>query len=156
MAGHRERKEFAKNREKSYTKRSMNSNNHQKVLFVCMGNAIRSQIAEAFAKQLGGHKVEAYSAGVIPPKVIDPKTVEVMKELEIDLSQAKPKGFFDLIQQEFEYVVALAPNLLCPFYPKKEKLYWRIKDPRGKPIKDFRQARDEIRSLVKEFIEKIQ
>jgi arsenate reductase len=109
-------------------------------------------MAEGFAKASG--KIEAFSAGSKPSGEIDLNAVAVMKEERIDISNQKSKGFSDLPYQEFDYVITMGCKDVCPFHPSKEKIDWEIEDPKGKPIEEFRKARDKIEEKVKEFIAK--
>lgn len=132
----------------------MNTQARPKVLFVCLGNACRSQMAEAFTKKIAPDKFDVYSAGEQPARFVDPSTILVMKEKNIDISQAKTKGFSELPELAFDYVIVMDRRVLCPFYPTKEKLYWKIDDPRGMSVDVFRKARNKIESEVKQFIKK--
>jgi len=132
----------------------MDTKPRAKVLFVCIGNACRSQMAEAFAKNLASDKFDVYSAGEQPDRAIDLNTILVMKEKDIDISQAKTKGFSELQEQAFDYVIVMDRRVLCPFYPSKEKLYWKIDDPKGRSVDTFRKVRNKIESEVKQFIKK--
>jgi len=109
-------------------------------------------MAEGFAKALGKGKIEAFSAGSKPSGTIDPGSVEVMKEIGIDISPQKSKGFFDLPYKGFDYVVTMGCKDICPFFPSKEKLTWEIEDPKGNPLDFFRKTRDQIENKVKELI----
>jgi len=124
----------------------------KRVLFLCVGNACRSQMAEGFARKSGGDKFEVYSAGSHPAGFVAPNAVAVMKEIGIDISGQRSKGFADIPNREFDYVVSLGCKDVCPIYPTKEKIDWEIEDPIGQPLEVFRRVRDEIRSRVEEFI----
>jgi arsenate reductase len=126
----------------------------KKVLFVCVENSCRSQIAEGFARELGRGTLEPYSAGSAPAKEVYPKAVDVMREEGIDISESRPKGFSDLPEHEFDYVITMGCAETCPFIPAKKHLEWDISDPKGKDMEYFREVRDlikmEVESLIKE------
>ena len=92
------------------------------VLFVCVANAARSQMAQGFARKLASDKLEAYSAGSQPVGFVAGKAIAVMKEIGIDISDQHSKGFNDLSIKKFDYVVTMGCGDVCPFYPAKEKL----------------------------------
>ncbi|OGC05153.1 hypothetical protein A2276_04335 [candidate division WOR-1 bacterium RIFOXYA12_FULL_43_27] len=120
-----------------------------RILFVCVENSCRSQIAEGFAKKYGGDKVEVYSAGSKPSGLVNPDAVEVMKEAGIDISGQASKGFEQLPYNKFDLIVTMGCQDVCPFFPAKEKIDWQIEDPKGKGIEVFRKVRDEIGEKVK-------
>ncbi|MGZ3539245.1 MAG: arsenate reductase ArsC [Thermodesulfobacteriota bacterium] len=126
----------------------------RKILFVCVENARRSQMAEGFAEALGQGEVEVYSAGSRPSFQVDPLAVEVMKEKGIDLSARRPKGLNDLPPIEMDYLVTMGCEETCPAIPTKKIVEWEIPDPEGKSIDVFRNVRDmieeKVRTLLKE------
>jgi len=117
-----------------------------KVLFVCIENSCRSQMAEGWARQIFGDKIEAYSAGSKPSGVINPDAIKVMGEIGIDISGQRSKGFNDLPVKEFDYVITMGCEETCPFIPAKHMLAWQIEDPKGKGLDVFRRVRDEIKN----------
>lgn len=127
----------------------------KKVLFVCVENSCRSQMAEGLARHFGQGKIEPFSAGSKPSGVVNPAAVTVMKEIGIDISSHVSKGFESLPVKEFDYVVTLGCKDICPFFPAQEHLEWQIEDPKGKGIEDFRAVREAIlsgvQSLLKQF-----
>ena len=127
----------------------------RRILFVCIENSCRSQIAEAWAKNLGKDIVEAYSAGSKPSGVVNPMSVVVMGEVGIDISKNGSKGFDDLPVKSFDYAVTLGCGDKCPFVSAKDHVEWGIEDPKGKGLEGFRKTRDEIKEKVKELIAKI-
>jgi arsenate reductase len=127
----------------------------KRVLFVCVENSCRSQMAEGFARKLAPDKIEAFSAGSKPSGIVNPNAIQVMKEMGIDISSQKSKGFFDLPYKEFDYVITMGCGDVCPFYPAKEKLDWEIEDPKGRDLPFFRQTRDQIKKEVASLIENI-
>ncbi len=127
-----------------------------KVLFVCIENACRSQMAEGFAKFYGRDKIEVFSAGSNPSGKVDQTAIEVMREKGIDISDQKSKGFNDLPYKIFDFVITMGCGDVCPFAPAKERIEWEIEDPKGKPIEKLRQTRDVIKNKVKELLEIIE
>jgi arsenate reductase len=127
----------------------------KKVLFVCVENARRSQMAEGFAEILGRRKLEVYSAGSHPSSQIDPLVIEVMKEKGIDLSTKRPKGLNDLPPIEMDYLITMGCEETCPAIPSKKIVEWEIPDPKGKSIDVFRKVRDIIEDMVKTLLEEI-
>ena len=126
-----------------------------KVLFVCVENAGRSQMAEAFAKHYDKGKVEATSAGTMPSSEVNPVVVQVMKEKGIDISKNKPKLINNQMVQEADIVIVMGcdPQGFCPA-PLLEKVAdWKLEDPKGKAIEKVREIRDEIERRVKKLID---
>ena len=122
-----------------------------KVLFVCVENSCRSQMAEGLANNFYKRVISAYSAGSRPSGKVNPDAVEVMKEIGIDILKQSSKGFGDLPVKDFDYVITLGCKDICPFFPAKAFREWDIPDPKGKDIKIFIKTRD----LIKEEIEKL-
>jgi arsenate reductase len=120
------------------------------ILFVCTENACRSQMAEGWARKLLPDW-RAYSAGSRPRGSVDDHTVEVMREVGIDISQQRSKGFADLPAREFDYVVTMGCKGGCPFVPAQKTLAWDIPDPAGKDLDFYRRVRDAIRDLVQDL-----
>jgi arsenate reductase len=120
------------------------------VYFVCVGNAGRSQMAEAFAKQAG---LDARSAGSRPEKELHPEVVEAMRELDIDLSDRVPKGITEEDVEWADVVVTMGCGDACPVLPGKRYVDWELRDPIGLPIEDVRVIRDDIRRRVDSLLE---
>jgi len=129
----------------------------KKVLFVCVENAGRSQMAEAFAKYYGKGKIEALSAGTMPSKEVNPLVVEVMREKGIDISGNKPKLVNTQIIQEADAVIVMGCGAqgFCPAPLLKKVVDWELEDPKDKPIEKVREIRDEIGKRTKKLIDKI-
>ncbi|MDD5120723.1 MAG: arsenate reductase ArsC [Candidatus Omnitrophica bacterium] len=127
----------------------------KRVLFVCVENSCRSQIAEGIAKELGKKVIEAYSAGSKPSGIINPMAIEVMREAGIDISNNASKGFDALAVNKFDYVITLGCQDTCPFFPADKHIEWKIDDPKGKDIHFFRKTRDSISDHVKRLIKDI-
>ncbi len=127
-----------------------------KIVFVCVENARRSQMAQGFAESLGKGKLEIYSAGSRPSSQIDPLVIEVMKEKGIDLSLKRPKGLNDLSSIKMDCLVMMGYEETCPAVPSKKIFEWEIPDPKGKSIEVFRRVRDLIEDKVKTLFEEIE
>jgi len=120
----------------------------KRMLFVCVENANRSQMAEAFARMLGGDEVEAYSAGSRPSGVVNPKAVEAMRELSYDLTAHGSKSLDELPAMEFDFVATMGCGDACPLVRAKRRADWAIPDPKHLPPDEFRAVRDLIREKV--------
>ena len=120
-----------------------------KVLFVCIENSCRSQIAEAFARRLGA---EAASAGSRPSGTVNPMAVEVMRERGIDISAHTSKGLADVPCEGWDYVVTMGCGDACPFVPAKARLDWEIPDPKNLPKDAFRAVCDQIEAKVRDLL----
>ena len=125
----------------------------KRVLFVCVENSNRSQMAEAFARIHGGEKVEAYSAGSLPSGIVNPKAIEAMRELGCDISRRRSKSIVDLPDIEFDFVATMGCGDACPFVRAKRREDWDIPDPKALPPEEFRVVRDLIGSKVKTLLE---
>ena len=119
-----------------------------RILFVCVENSCRSQMAEAFARAIGRERVEAHSAGSRPSGQVDPRAVAFMSEVGIGLVGQLSKGLDDLPAGVWDYLVTMGCGDACPNVPALHRLDWDIPDP--KPLDDdgFRKARDQIARLV--------
>ena len=126
------------------------------VLFVCVGNAGRSQMAEAFFNHLAQGKAQAISAGTSPAQEIDPKVVQLMQEVDIDVSHHKPKLLTSDMLNQADLIVTMGCGVedLCPA-TFAETQDWGLNDPKGKPIDEIRKIRDEIRTKVIKLIEEM-
>jgi arsenate reductase len=125
----------------------------KRVIFVCVENSNRSQMAEAFARMHGAGKVEAHSAGSRPSGRVNPKAVEAMKELGYDLTTHRSKGLQDLAGIEFDAAVTMGCGDECPLIHAKRRVDWQIPDPKEMPPERFREVRDLIEAKVKELLE---
>lgn len=126
--------------------------NKASVLFVCVHNAGRSQMAAGFLQHFAGDWVEVRSAGSAPADSINPAVVLAMKEEGIDLSAQRPKIITDEAVAASDVVITMGCGDVCPFYPGKRYLDWKLDDPAGQGIDAIRPIRDQIKSLVKELI----
>jgi len=129
----------------------------KKVLFVCLENAGRSQMAEAFANHYGKGKLVASSAGVMLADRVNSVVVEVMKEKEIDISMSKPKLLTMKMVEEADQIITMgcSAEKFCPAPLLKRVIDWRLEDPKGKPIVKVRQIRDEIERRVQKLVNEI-
>ena len=122
------------------------------VLFVCVHNAGRSQMAAAFLTHLAGDKVEVRSAGSAPADSINPAVVEALKEVGIDISHEQPKVLTTSAVEQSDVVITMGCGDTCPFFPGKRYLDWVLEDPAGQGVADVRPIREQIRKLVEELI----
>ena len=123
----------------------------KRVLFVCVENANRSQMAEAFARMLGGDGVEAMSAGSRPSGVINPKAIRFMSEVGYDLASHASKSLDD-IDGEFDAVVTMGCGDNCPWVPAKRREDWALPDPKHMDDDAYRGVRDEIAARVRTLL----
>ena len=126
----------------------------KKVLFVCVENAGRSQIAEGFFKKLAPSEYEGISAGTIPVSEINPLAIQAMKEVDIDISDNKSKLVTNEMIEESDSVVNMGcmDKESCPALFAEDVADWDIEDPKGKSIEDARRIRDSIELKVKELV----
>jgi len=128
----------------------------KRVLFVCIHNSCRSQMAEGFARHLGGDLVEAHSAGSAPCGEVDAGAIETMREIGIDTSGHTSKSLDDIPQVEYDFVATMGCGDACPMIRTKHREDWGIVDPKGKQPEDYRVARSAIESRVKQLLTEIQ
>jgi arsenate reductase len=126
--------------------------NKPSVLFVCVHNAGRSQMAAAFLTHLSLGKVEVRSAGSAPADSINPAVVEALKEVGIDISNEIPKVLTTSAVEQSDVVITMGCGDACPFFPGKRYLDWVLPDPAGQGVADVRPIRDQIKKLVEELI----
>ena len=126
--------------------------NKPSVLFVCVHNAGRSQMAAAFLTHLTLGKVEVRSAGSAPADSINPAVVEALKEVGIDISNEIPKVLTTSAVEQSDVVITMGCGDACPFFPGKRYLDWVLPDPAGQGVSDVRPIRDQIKKLVEELI----
>ena len=129
----------------------------KKILFVCVENAGRSQIAEALAKTYGEGKLEATSAGTMPANEVNPVVVQVMREKGIDLSTNKPKLITREMVQDADTIIVMGCSAegFCPAPLLDKVVDWGIEDPKDKPTENVRAIRDEIERKVKMLLNEI-
>ena len=122
------------------------------ILFVCIENSCRSQMAEAFVNIHGDDKINAYSSGSNPSGIVNPKAIESMKELVYDLSKHDSKSLQEIPQIEYDAVITMGCGDKCPFIAAKKREDWNLPDPKNLPLDEFRKVRDEIAARVKKLI----
>ncbi|KAJ5733919.1 hypothetical protein N7493_002705 [Penicillium malachiteum] len=121
-------------------------------LFVCIHNAGRSQMAAGYLAHLASDKIEVRSAGSAPANSLNPMALEAMREEGIDLSNATPKILTPDTVQASDVVITMGCGDVCPFFPGKRYLDWKLEDPAGQDLGAVRVIRDQIRRLVEELI----
>ena len=126
------------------------------VLFVCVHNAGRSQMAAAFLTHLSNGAIEVRSAGSAPADSINPAVVEAMQEVGIDISNEVPKVLTTEAVIESDVVITMGCGDACPFFPGKRYLDWKLNDPAGQGVASVRPIRDEIKTLVEGLIAELQ
>lgn len=122
------------------------------LLFVCVENSCRSQMAEGFARALGRGRVTVFSAGSRPSGQVDPRAVRFMAERGIDLGVQSSKGLDDLPRLRWDYLVTMGCGDACPNLPASHRIDWDLRDPKHMDDAGFRAVRDHIESLVKALI----
>ena len=125
------------------------------VLFLCIHNSGRSQMAAGFMRHLGAGRVMVYSAGSEPANSINPSAVAVMKEVGIDIASAQPQLWTMEMLEAVDVVVTMGCGDACPFLPGKKYVDWPLNDPAGQGIEAVRPIRDEIQKLVEDLLEQI-
>ena len=134
-----------------------------KIMFMCTGNSCRSQMAEGIARALGKGLIEPYSAGVMPSEV-HPKTVQVMKEIGVDISNQRSKGIDENLLDAMDMIITLCSSAeaMCPMTPPRiKRIHWSIDDPKTatgseeEVLNAFRSARDEIKKKLEMLIDEL-
>jgi len=125
------------------------------VLFVCIHNAGRSQMAAAFLSHLADGAIEVRSAGTQPADQVNPVVIEAMKEKGIDLLGQVPKVLTVEAVEESDVVITMGCGDTCPYFPGKRYVDWKLDDPAGAGIEAIRSIRDQIETLVRTLIEEI-
>ena len=123
------------------------------VLFVCVANSCRSQMAEAIAKSLVKGQWEVWSAGSNPSGHVHPVAMQLMNELGLDLSTHRSKGLDDVPARHWDYVVTMGCADSCPSVSARTSLDWQIPDPVGLPLEESRCIRDQITELVRDLLD---
>jgi arsenate reductase len=122
------------------------------VMFVCVHNAGRSQMAAAYLSNLAGDRIEVRSSGTAPADSVNIAVVEAMAEEGIDISKNAPKVLTDQDVKDSDYVITMGCGDACPFYPGKVYLDWQLEDPAGQGVDFVRPIRNEIKGLVEALI----
>ncbi|MEU5478513.1 arsenate reductase ArsC [Streptomyces mirabilis] len=125
------------------------------VLFVCVHNAGRSQMAAGFLSHLAGDRIEVRSAGSIPGEQVNPAAVEAMREVGVDIAGRQPKLLTTEAVRASDYVITMGCGDACPVFPGKKYLDWTLEDPAGKGVESVRPIRDEIKARVENLISEI-
>lgn len=125
------------------------------ILFVCVHNAGRSQMAAALLDHRAGGRVRVRSAGTAPAEEINPSVVAAMAEVGLDVTKALPKRLTDEMTQDADVVVLMGCGDACPVYPGKRYLDWDLPDPAGKSVEEVRPIRDEIDRRVQQLVEEL-
>lgn len=125
------------------------------VLFVCVHNAGRSQMAAGFLRDLAGDRVTVLSAGSLPADQINPVAVEAMREAGIDIAGAQPTSLADTDVESADVVITMGCGDACPYYPGTRREDWELADPAGQGIESVRVIRDDIRERVSNLVAEI-
>jgi protein-tyrosine-phosphatase len=133
----------------------MSDGNRKTVLFVCVENSNRSQMAEAFARIHGGSNLQAYSSGSRPSGRVNPRAIEFMREGGYDLSVHASKALTDIPDVEYDVAVTMGCGDACPLVRAKRREDWNIPDPKDLPAAEFRAVRDLIEAKVKALLESL-
>ncbi|GAA3800100.1 MULTISPECIES: arsenate reductase ArsC [Micrococcus] len=122
------------------------------VLFVCVHNAGRSQMAAAYLQHLAGGRIEVRSAGSAPADTVNPAAVEAMAEEGIDISANQPKVLSEQAVKDSDVVITMGCGDACPFFPGKRYEDWKLDDPAGRGVEGVRPIRDEIKTRIQQLI----
>ena len=125
------------------------------VLFVCVHNAGRSQMAAGWLRHLAGDSVEVRSAGSLPGDRVNPAAVEAMAEVGIDITGEFPKPWTDEIIQAADVIITMGCGDACPIFPGKRYLDWALEDPAGKGVESVRPIRDEIEGRIRNLLSEL-
>jgi arsenate reductase len=131
------------------------SSERKKILFVCVENSNRSQMAEAFARSHGGDRVEPASAGSRPSGKVNPRAIAFMREVGYDLATHDSKSLDEFNGTTIDVAVTMGCGDACPLVIAKRREEWNIPDPKELPDEDFRKVRDLVESKVKELLAKL-
>ena len=131
------------------------SNKKATVLFVCVHNAGRSQMAAGYLQALAGDRIQVLSAGTQPKDQVNPSAIAAMAEEGIDIANNVPKVLSDETVKDSDYVITMGCGDACPFFPGKTYLDWPLNDPAGKGVEEVRPIRDEIKAKVEALIAEI-
>jgi protein-tyrosine-phosphatase len=124
-----------------------------RLLFVCVENSCRSQMAEGFARTLGAGRIDAWSAGSRPSGTVNPRALAFMKERGIDLEIQASKGLDALPGVSWDAVVTMGCGDACPHLPARARIDWDLPDPKALPDEEFRRVRDRIEALVRDLVQ---
>ena len=122
------------------------------VLFVCVANSFRSQMAEAIAKSLAGDAWEIWSAGSSPSGRVHPLAIHMMNEIGLDIARHQSKGLHEVPAKRWDYVVRMGCGDSCPSVSARHRIEWHIPDPVGFSVEEARSVRDQIAGLVRDLV----
>jgi arsenate reductase len=125
------------------------------VVFLCVHNAGRSQMAAAWMRRLAAGAIEVFSGGSDPADAVNPSAADAMAEIGIDISREVPKPWTDEIVESADVVVTMGCGDSCPVFPGKRYLDWEVADPAGLPVEEVRPIRDEIGERVRSLLEEL-
>ncbi len=125
------------------------------ILFVCVHNAGRSQMASALAASMSGGRIHIRSAGSTPADEIKPVVIEAMREVGLDISAEFPKPLTDEVVEAADVVITMGCGDACPVYPGKRYVDWQLEDPSGQPIEVVRRIREDIRERVASLLDEL-
>ena len=126
------------------------------ILFLCIHNAGRSQMAAGFARSLSDGTVKIFSGGTEPADEVNPTAIEVMQEIGIDISQNTPQLYSDELLESVDVVVTMGCGDQCTYIPGKRYLDWPLEDPRNQGLEKVREIRDEIEHRVRALLSEVQ
>jgi protein-tyrosine-phosphatase len=126
------------------------------VLFVCLHNAGRSQMSAALFERAAAGRHQALSAGTTPAEHVHPEVVEVMRELDIDLSNRRPQLLTRELAEQADLVITMGCGDSCPYIPGKRYIDWDLTDPAGQPLEAVRATRDDIATRVKRLVDELE
>ncbi len=126
------------------------------VLFVCVHNAGRSQMAAAFLRQIGEGRVEVRSAGTMPSDEVHPEVIEAMREAGVDLTGERPRKLADEQVRQADIVITMGCGDACPVYPGKRYEDWQVPDPSGRSLQEVRRIRDDISARVEGLLRSVE
>jgi len=130
-------------------------NERPEILFLCVHNAGRSQMAAGFARQMGGHRIVVHSAGSAPGETLNPAVVSAMLEKGIDISNEAPRKLTGEMGRSADVVVTMGCGDVCPVYPGKRYVDWELTDPAGRPVDEVRTIRDEVEARVRQLVDEL-
>jgi arsenate reductase (thioredoxin) len=133
----------------------MPANKSPEILFLCVHNAGRSQMAAAFARDLGGDRIIVHSAGSDPSETLNEAVVSAMAEVGLDISNESPKKLTEVMGRQAEVIVTMGCGDSCPVYVGKRYVDWELEDPNGKDLEAVRLIRDEIQRKVAVLLEEL-
>jgi arsenate reductase (thioredoxin) len=125
------------------------------ILFLCVHNAGRSQMAAAFAREIGGDGVVVHSAGSAPGETLNPAVVDAMRERGFDISNERPTKLTETMGRGADVIVTMGCGDACPVYLGKRYVDWELPDPAGKSVEEIRPIRDDIEGRVRALIEEL-